>query len=154
MSQKQRAKLTGSSQFSPSSACLEMAKYQSTLFSKPGQSGPEFQQWVWTSVFGRLLVGFFIFYLLHTVFFLSDSIDSFVFSRAFEMSALWVQFYSAEGELESKIPQIRRGGVVQQYCTAAVARLVPTWKVWAPGLGCLTRPADVGWPSICCIHCV
>lgn len=44
MSLKERAKLTGSSQISFFSACLEMARYQSTLFSKPGQSGPEFQQ--------------------------------------------------------------------------------------------------------------
>lgn len=49
-----------------------MATYQSTLFSRPGQSGPEFHQEVWTSVFGRLLLGFFIFYLHYPFFFLSS----------------------------------------------------------------------------------
>lgn len=58
--------------------------------------------------------------------FLPDCSYSFGFSHALEVSSLWVQFYSAEGELEPKIPRMWRGGVVQQRCTAALARLVPT----------------------------
>lgn len=59
-----------------------------------------------------------LFYISSSLYFiiffpLPNSSYCFGFSGALEMLSLWVHFYSAEGELELKIPRIWRGGVVQ-----------------------------------------
>lgn len=154
MSLKQRVKLAGSSHISFFLACLEMARHQSTcsenLDKVDWSSAVSMNICLW-QVVSRL---FYIISLLQFFFFSWFQLPHCFFSGEFETLCLWAQFCSGWGELESKIPWIRRGGVVRQYCAATAARPVPTWKVWALGLGWLTRPADVGWPSICCIHCV